>query len=183
MNNITCTIRNISFGYGPTSVLDQLELTFAPGQVHAIIGPNGSGKSTLLDLMTGHLGPVSGDIYFNDTPISAFNAMDKARLVTMVPQEFDFNFPFTVFDAVLMGRHPYIPRFSRPSTDDLALVHQGLKTMDLTKLADRPLSALSGGKSSVQSLHVLWFRLPHASCWMSPLQVWTSGMRWRPCQN
>ena len=54
MNNLTYTVRELSFGYGQSDILNGLNLTFEPGKLHAIVGPNGSGKSTLLDIMAGH---------------------------------------------------------------------------------------------------------------------------------
>lgn len=61
-------------------------------------------------------------------------------------QEFDFNFPFTVRESILMGRHPHIPRFSRATDHDLAVVALAMEATDTTKLADRVLADLSGGE-------------------------------------
>lgn len=146
MNSYTYSTRSISFGYGDTSVVDELSLTFDPGKLHVILGPNGSGKSTLLDLLAGHHLPHSGTINLGNTPLCDLTPAELARITAMVPQEFNFNFPFTVFDAVLMGRHPHIPRFARPSDEDLRIVHRSLETMDITRLADRSLADLSGGE-------------------------------------
>jgi len=146
MDNSTYTIRGLSFDYEDTRVLHDLDLTFAPGKLHAIVGPNGSGKSTLLDLMSGHRMPAQGTIELDTTPIADHDPTELARLTALVPQEFDFNFPFTVREAVLMGRHPHIPRFSRPSSHDLAKVDMALKKTDTAHLADRALAELSGGE-------------------------------------
>ena len=146
MNNLTYTVRELSFGYGQSDILNGLNLTFEPGKLHAIVGPNGSGKSTLLDIMAGHRTPTSGTVLINETAVEDHAPSQLAQLTAMVPQEFNFNFPFTVVDAVLMGRHPHIPRFSRPSDDDADIVQSAMKTMDITHLADRPLSELSGGE-------------------------------------
>lgn len=146
MNNITYTLAGIEFSYGDTPVITGVDLDFKPGQLHAIVGPNGSGKSTLLDLMSGHLKPSAGSININGTPLTSFTPEKLAQTTALVPQEFDFNFPFTVQEAVLMGRHPHIPRFSRPSDTDLKLVERAMTTMDTANLAERILADLSGGE-------------------------------------
>ncbi len=146
MDSVTYTISDLHFGYGKTNILHGLDLTFEPGTLHAIIGPNGSGKSTLLDLMAGYQTPSSGLVQLNGTAIHDHPAHQLARLAAMVPQRFDFNFPFTVFDAVLMGRHPHIPRFSRPSGGDLDMVRTALKKVDMIHLKKRTLAELSGGE-------------------------------------
>jgi len=145
MDNVTYDIRDLRFGYGKTDTLRDLNIAFKPGTLHAIIGPNGSGKSTLLDLMAGHH-THTGEILLNNRPVRSHTASEFARLAAVVPQQFDFNFPFTVFEAVLMGRHPHIPRFNRPSETDLDIVRTALKNMDLTDLANRTLAELSGGE-------------------------------------
>lgn len=146
MNSVTLTASNLSFGYSDSPVLEKLDISFEPGTFHAIVGPNGSGKSTLLDLLSGHRTPSSGCVRLNDQSLSAFTAPDLATRMALVPQETSFNFPFTVFETVLMGCHPRIPRFSRPSEQDIAVVQEALSAMDLAELADRTIPELSGGE-------------------------------------
>lgn len=146
MNDVSYTTENLCFRYNSVPVLRNLHLDFKPGLLHAIVGPNGSGKSTLLDILAGHHTPTSGSVRINQVSLSQHRPESLARLTAMVPQEFSFNFPFTVSDAVLMGRHPHIPRFSRPSSTDMALIETAMNTMDISHLANRPLSTLSGGE-------------------------------------
>lgn len=146
MDNVSLTTRDLRFAYGTTDILHGLDLTFEPGKLHAIVGPNGSGKSTLLDLLGGHRTPEAGEVSINTVPISEHSPERLARLVAMVPQEFDFNFPFSVLDTVLMGRHPHIPRFSRPAKQDLDTVWSAMRTMDIAHLAHRSVAELSGGE-------------------------------------
>jgi branched-chain amino acid transport system ATP-binding protein len=47
-----------------------VSLTVAKGQMACIIGPNGAGKSTLFNLITGHLVPDRGRIFFHDRDIT-----------------------------------------------------------------------------------------------------------------
>lgn len=146
MNDVTLSIRNLSFDYATSTVLDGLNLNFEPGVFHAIVGPNGSGKSTLLNLLAGHQSPTSGEVLINGNELSNMTSSELAKRMTLVPQETGFHFPFTVFDIVLMGRHPHIPRFSRPSRQDIESIHRSLAAMDLSRLAERTVQELSGGE-------------------------------------
>ncbi len=47
-----------------------MNLTVAKGQMACIIGPNGAGKSTAFNLITGHLLPTEGRVYFRDQDIT-----------------------------------------------------------------------------------------------------------------
>jgi ATP-binding cassette subfamily C protein len=57
-------IHELSFGYGEENILDQLNLTIAPGEKVAIVGASGGGKSTLVQLLLGLYTPQSGTISF-----------------------------------------------------------------------------------------------------------------------
>ena len=73
---------NIKMEYDKKVVLDNINLTVAPGETVAIIGPSGSGKSTLLRLMVGLTKPSAGEIWIENEEISQYkeNALNKVRL-------------------------------------------------------------------------------------------------------
>lgn len=146
MANIEIGIESVSFGYKNQQVLHDLDITFDAGELHAVIGPNGCGKTTLLNTISGNLQPSGGNISIGGNDLHSLPIPERAKLVSVVPQESSFTFPFTVFDAVLMGRHPYIPRFNTPTEEDLHAVHAALDCMDLSHLTHRTLDQLSGGE-------------------------------------
>ncbi len=47
-------ISNLSVSSGSTPILDGVNLTISPGEVHVLMGPNGSGKSTFANVLMGH---------------------------------------------------------------------------------------------------------------------------------
>lgn len=53
-------VRGLSKSFNGVRVLHPLDLTIAPGEVHALVGQNGSGKSTLVKCLTGVHSPDTG---------------------------------------------------------------------------------------------------------------------------
>ena len=56
----TLEIEHVTKRYGPTTAVDGLSFTVAPGRVTGFLGPNGSGKSTTMKMLTGLATPTSG---------------------------------------------------------------------------------------------------------------------------
>jgi branched-chain amino acid transport system ATP-binding protein len=63
-------IRSVDKRFGNVSIIQDLNLSIAPGERHALIGPNGAGKSTLFNLISGYTKPSSGSILLRDQVIS-----------------------------------------------------------------------------------------------------------------
>ncbi|MBM9602649.1 ABC transporter ATP-binding protein [Desulfopila inferna] len=134
------------FNYGKNIFFDNLSFTLGQGQFYGLIGPNGSGKSTLIDLLMGTRSLLSGMIEYKTQPLQSYKRKELARHLALVPQHIAIGFDFTVYDIVMMGRHPHIPRFSSPSEHDLSMVHSVLRLLDIEHLRERPVTHLSGGE-------------------------------------
>jgi iron complex transport system ATP-binding protein len=134
------------FAYRASNVLQYIDLDLAPGQFYGLIGPNGSGKTTLLDLLTATRVLQSGQISFQGRALGQYSKKELATKIALVPQQFAMGFDFTVADLVLMGRYPYIPRFSNPSARDLDLVDEAMHVMQIQSLRHRLITDLSGGE-------------------------------------
>ncbi len=139
-------IRDLRFSYGPRPVLEEINLTFEAGHFHGIVGPNGSGKTTLLMLMLGFNQPEGGRILFEGRDLFTLPRRHLARKIALVPQDFSINFDFTVWDVVMMGRYPYLPRFSPPTREEARRVMGILDEMGIAPLAERSVLTLSGGE-------------------------------------
>ena len=137
-------VENLVFEYRHTAILNDIAVTLRQGEMLSIVGPNGTGKTTLLKCIIGILKPQKGVIQINDTDTALMDRMAHARCMGYVPQSTPSKFPLTVFDAVLMGRKPYITW--KPSKKDLQTVADILKSMDLESIALRDFDQLSGGQ-------------------------------------
>ncbi len=63
-------LRGVEKSFGVTKVIQNVDLTVAQGERHALIGPNGAGKSTLFNLISGYMAPTTGSILLRDEVIS-----------------------------------------------------------------------------------------------------------------
>lgn len=94
-------LKNVTFSYDKTPILEDVSFSLKQWDFLGIIGPNGGGKTTLLKLLLGLLVPDKGDIrVLGEAP------HDAKRRVGYVPQYTDLNlsFPVSALDIVLMGR-------------------------------------------------------------------------------
>ena len=85
------TVENISYSYRNSNVkaVKEVNCTFEPGRMYAIMGPSGSGKSTLLSMLAGLDLPSEGDIHYGDTSLKDMD-LDRYRRenVSMIFQAF-----------------------------------------------------------------------------------------------
>ena len=139
-------MEHIHFFHGNTQVLNDVTCRFSPGRFYAVLGPNGSGKTTLLDLMCGFRTPESGRVILGNDPVASLARRRVAQNISLVSQSYEINFPFLVKEVVMMGRHPHIDRFSRPSHADRRAVRQAMEMTGITHLENRHITELSGGE-------------------------------------
>ena len=81
-------IENLSAGYGPTRVLEDITVTVPAGRRLAVLGRNGMGKTTLLASLAGQTRRYGGRIALDGADISTAASADRARAgLGYVPQE------------------------------------------------------------------------------------------------
>lgn len=157
-NGPALEVNELSFRYRTVEgrerlwTLDHLSFHVDAGEILGIVGPNGSGKSSLLKVLAGLLPVGEGEVRLGRLPLRQWSQLEVARLVAVVPQEYQQIFPFTVAETVLMGRFPH--RTSRwwslgigdETANDLNCAHHAMVDTDVLSLADRLVSDLSGGE-------------------------------------
>lgn len=60
---MSISAQNIIKVYGTQTVLDNVNIEIAQGEIVGLLGPNGAGKSTLMKILTCFIPPTSGDAY------------------------------------------------------------------------------------------------------------------------
>jgi iron complex transport system ATP-binding protein len=139
--------RHLDYSYpqGARAIRD-VGLSVEPATMTAVIGSNGSGKSTLIRLLAGLLQPTAGTILLDGTPLDAWQPRLRAREIAYMPQSTMTVFPFRAMDVVLSGRTPHAPRIGFESDRDCAIARECLEAAGAAHLAERSVTALSGGE-------------------------------------
>jgi ABC-type Mn2+/Zn2+ transport system ATPase subunit len=138
------SLRGVAAGYGGRTVLHDLDLEVARGELVAFVGPSGSGKTSLLKLVTGQLDVHAGAVRVLGTRVGR----RAPAAIGYVPQlgSVDLDVPLTVEQVVLLGdaassgARPWFTRGER------AAAREVLDRLGLAGLHRRQLRELSGGQ-------------------------------------
>ncbi len=136
--------------------LQDLTLRVEAGEHLAVLGPNGAGKSTLLSALAGLL-PARGQVHWHGQELSKNPFLQRGRMLAWLGQESHAEFAFPVRDVVAQGRHAW--------GDDGNGVEEAMGRLDITHLAARPITELSGGERRRVFL-------ARALATGAPLQLW-----------
>ncbi|MDK2795292.1 MAG: iron complex transport system ATP-binding protein [Archaeoglobaceae archaeon] len=135
-------VENINYSYSNKDVLKEVSFSLGEGEILFIIGPNGSGKTTLLKCLNGILKP-KGAVFVEKIDLRKLSQKEIAKKFGYVPQRGEISF-LTVFDAILLGRRPYIGW--EASRRDIEIVEETIRMLKIEHLAFRMLNELSGGE-------------------------------------
>jgi iron complex transport system ATP-binding protein len=136
----------ISYSVAGKNILNGVSLALHAGEVVGIIGPNGAGKTTLLRVLCGLRRPDAGTVLLCGQPISTLSVREVARLIGQVHQSATLDAPFSVRDAVAMGRNPHLSRFEVEKPRDHEIVEEVLRLTDTLQFAEQTVNTLSGGE-------------------------------------
>lgn len=141
-------LNQVSGGYeNHIDLIHDVSLHVEKGSFFTLIGPNGSGKSTLLRMISGVLPIRSGEIYLNSQPLSDYSALQRASFLTVLSQEHEVAFDFSVQEIVLLGRYPHQKGWLKTtSAKDNQIVEEAMRTTQVWKYRDQPFHSLSGGE-------------------------------------
>ena len=99
-------VKNLNYITNGTQILKDINFDINKGEFISIIGPNGAGKTTLMKCLSDNL-DYTGNIDLKGKPIKEYSKKEKAKIISVVPQEYVLPFNFKVIDVVKMGRNPY----------------------------------------------------------------------------
>ncbi len=137
-------VDGLSFQYPGRKVLRDITLSLNKGECLSILGTNGVGKSTLLKCINRILRQQSGKIVVMGEDVKGLSGNDLAKRIGYVSQRNNFSLS-SVFDAVLLGRKPYIKW--DVSQEDLNIVQDVRKSLGLEDFAFCNVDELSGGEA------------------------------------
>ena len=141
-NQPVLDVSHLTVRYNGRMALEDVTFHLHEGERIAIVGPNGAGKSTLIKAVAGVLQPHSGEV-------SIYGSRPGGHVcIGYIPQrnQVDWNFPVSVADVVMMGRSAKLGPLNWPHKRDWDVVHHALETVELSNLAARQISQLSGGQ-------------------------------------
>ncbi|WP_137153132.1 phosphonate ABC transporter ATP-binding protein [Devosia sp. FKR38] len=146
-------LRKITKTFGQTIAVNDVSLSFPPGQMVGIIGRSGAGKSTLLRLINRLATSERGEIVFDNTNIVTLAGRElrqwRARCA-MIFQQFNLVNRLDVLTNVLIGRigtSATLPvMFKYFSAQDRAAAALALDRLDLLPQALQRADTLSGGQ-------------------------------------
>ena len=136
----------IEAAIGGQVVCRDLNLSLEPGGVWSILGRNGIGKTTLLLTLAGLRPLKRGHIRLGRDSLDQLSRRSRAQEIGLLFQNPEIQFPTTVNETVMNGRHPWIQRWRDSSEHDQSIVERELNRVGLQDFGSRDLSSLSGGE-------------------------------------
>ena len=133
-------LKNLKKSFGPTTVVQDFNLSVGRGEFISLLGPSGCGKTTVLRMVAGFETPTAGSIVIDGQDVTRLKPNN--RNIGMVFQAYALFPNMTVAQNVAFGLK--IKGVSRAETD--ARVTEMLKLIGLPELGGRYPFQLSGGQ-------------------------------------
>jgi branched-chain amino acid transport system ATP-binding protein len=100
-------IEALAAGYGPVTVLRDIDVRLASGEVLGVLGVNGAGKSTLMRAIAGLIPVGSGRVIFEGRDVTRMSAASRVRYGIALVPEGRLLFPaLSVYDHLWLGGNP-----------------------------------------------------------------------------
>src|SRR5262245_44621823 len=135
-------------GYEAVSVIRDINLEVAAGELVAVLGANGAGKSTLMRALSGLNRPVEGAVHFLGERIESYTASRIARQgLVLVPEGRQVFHELSVIDNLWLGA------YARPSADMMDMTEQLLDQVpQLSSRQNQRAGLLSGGEQQMLAI-------------------------------
>lgn len=137
-----------------------LNVQIQENQRWGLLGKNGAGKTTLLHTLIGRRRADHGSIRLDGKSIYDIKQRELASKVGILFQQGIEALPATVFETVMLGRHPHTQSLLWDDKNDIDIAENALAAFDLDQLKERAVDTLSGGELQRLALAMLLAQTP-----------------------
>jgi ABC-type multidrug transport system fused ATPase/permease subunit len=152
-------IKDVEFSYGPTKVLDKIDLHIPKNHTVAFVGESGSGKTTLANLIAGLIEPLEGEMRVDGTSLQSYNLDSYREKIGYISQE-PVIFNDDIFNNITFWaeRTPEnLKRFEEIiELSSLNSFIEGQPQKELTKLGDNGILISGGQKQRISIARELY---------------------------
>ncbi len=103
---VVMEFRDVSFAYGDTKVLNQINFSLEKGKTYALVGPTGGGKTTTASLMARLYDPTEGEIRLDGRDLRSYTDEERTKKIGFILQE-AYLFSGTVLENIFYGNSEY----------------------------------------------------------------------------
>ncbi|MRH99936.1 ATP-binding cassette domain-containing protein [Kriegella sp. EG-1] len=148
--HITLSVKDLNVGYSSkkekTIIAKNINFNLHTGELIAIIGANGIGKSTLIRTLGTIQPKLSGSINLNGKSIEDFKPIKLAAEISLVLTESIASKSMTVNELVALGRSPYTNWLGTLTKNDIKIIENSIKQVELNSLRNKRCNELSDGQ-------------------------------------
>jgi branched-chain amino acid transport system ATP-binding protein len=141
MNEVLLSAQRLTKRFGGLAAVNEVSVDLWRGRIHAVIGPNGAGKSTLTNLLSGDIGPTSGQVLLGASDVTGWSPERISRAgLGRSYQKTNIFLPFTVWENVRLAaqsRAPHAARWLARAGGFGATNEQAGRAVELAGLAHR----------------------------------------------
>ncbi len=152
--DIMLEIKDLHASVDGKAILNGLDLTIGPGEVHAIMGPNGSGKSTLAYVLTGREGyhVTEGEVLYQGRDLLAMAPEERAGEGVFLAFQYPVEIPgvpnTTFLKEALNAQRKHRGETPLDAMEFIKLIRRTIKDLGISdELLKRPVNVgFSGGE-------------------------------------
>ena len=170
-------LRDLTKIYGADKVVDNVSMTVADGEFVVMLGPSGCGKTTTLRIVAGLEQATSGELYFDNKPMSAEPPI--RRNIGMVFQNYALYPHMTVADNLAFGLQSQRREGSRREVKASIRrrVEETAALLEISHVLDHRPKQLSGGQKQRVALGRALIREPAVFLMDEPLSNLDANLR------
>ena len=153
-------IQSLNLQIGSKTLCNDLTVQIGKHERWGLLGKNGAGKTTLLHALIGQRRANQGSIQIDGVSVYDLKQRELASKVGILFQHGIEALPATVFETVMLGRHPHTQSLLWDDQNDIEIAESALTAFDLDRLKNRAVDTLSGGELQRLALAMLLAQTP-----------------------